>query len=80
MKKVLYCRVAWMDFYNFEISPVDKINNGGLHPAKSKREIYIFQKINILFYGYVQVPKTINIVKNLGANKNDLKVDNILVV
>ena len=80
MKKILYCRVAWMDFYNFEICPIDRIDNGGSHPAKGKHEIYNFQKINNWFYGYVQIPKTINIVKNLGAYKDDLKVEHISVV
>ena len=79
MPKIIYCRVAWMNYYNLELCPMDKIVYGGSYTNKKKHEVYNFQKINNWYYGYVQVQKTIDITK-LGAKPSEDVAKNVIVI
>lgn len=79
-KNVLYCRVGWMDFYNLELCPFDKINGGGDFPNEGKYEVYNFQNLNERYYGFVQIPTDRSIdIKRLNAKSSDY-ADDVLVI
>lgn len=80
MKKIIYCRVGWMNTYN-GLHNGDAIKHGGSYNKNNiGLEIYNFASYNGIYYGYVQPTNdTINIEKNFNEKKNDY-ANNVLVV
>lgn len=80
-RKILYCRIGWMNSYNGLING-DKIKNGGSYNRENiGHEIYNFSSYEGKYYGYVQPVNgsTINIDRISGEKEIDY-IDDVLVV
>jgi len=80
MKKILMCRIAWMKFYKGRAN-IDIPRSGSkfVRENKTGEEIYNFKNVGGKVYAYF--PNITNTeIGNLGANKSDEFVDNVLVV
>ena len=53
MRKVIFCRIGWMTYYEGPKSDDPKPKGGGLYNVKhTGLEAYNFKKINKRFFGY----------------------------
>lgn len=80
-RKILYCRIGWMNSYNGLING-DTIKNGGSYNRDNVgHEIYNFSSYDGKYYGYVQPVNwsSINIDRISGEKENDF-IDDVLVV
>jgi len=81
MNKIIFCNIAWMDFYN-GISN-DKMTGGGKHIDEYGwgAEMFNFKPNNGKYFGYVRVSKDRQINLNrLGAKSTDYKLNGITIV
>ena len=84
-QKILVCRTSWMEFYN-NTKGKGVSGHGYIKDGNVPTEATNFKLLNGFYYGYVPgagdmegKPSRIDITR-LGANKNDDKIDDILVV
>ena len=77
-KRILYCRVGWMNEYKGAIND-RPIGGGAYNKDNIGHEVYNYLDYNGNYYGYVEDRASIHIEK-LGASKTDEKIDGVLVV